>query len=100
MKVSRRAVHQGWKWAFNLQTVQFGAYNISDVFFVSEAANVLQELQVWISVLCKLDLKAQNYKTAAMVMSQTNSVGVELFSPVNTSYCFYRVARFASDNAL
>ena len=35
----------------SLQTVQFGGYNISYVFFLLEAANVLQELQVWISVL-------------------------------------------------
>ena len=33
-------------------------------------------------LLSKLDMKTQNYKTAAMLMSQTNSVGDELFSPV------------------
>lgn len=76
----------------SLQTAQFGEFNIFDVFFILEAANVLQELQVCISVLSKIDLKTQNYETVAMLMSQTNSVGVEFFSPVNTFYCSNRVA--------
>ena len=34
----------------------------------------------------------QNNKTAAMLVSQTSSVGVELFSYVNTFFCFHKFA--------
>ena len=34
----------------------------------------------------------QNNKTAAMLMSQTSPVGVELFSYVNASFCFNKFA--------
>ena len=34
----------------------------------------------------------QNNKTAAMLVFQTNPVGVELFSYVNTSFCSHKFA--------
>ena len=39
------------------------------------------------------DVKAsQNNKTAAMLVSQTNPVGVELFSYANAFFCFNKFA--------
>ena len=37
-------------------------------------------------------LVSQNYKTAAILVSQTNPVGVELFSYANAFFCFNKFA--------